>query len=274
MRAMPTKRGRRWAGLAVAGLVVFSGCAAGGDDQAGVVPDTGPGTTSTVPITEPPPVVTTAPEQILPEPVTVDGIPQVTVTPARAVVGSLVEFDGYGFVGRWMAGGPVWLSLGESCGLLAEVLADVRPDADGRLTGSFVVPEYGVCLGPPGGNILIAGNTYDLTYRCPTDCRIGSFTVVYPGDSTEEPTGTRCDGYVAFGPGEDGASGIYADGLSCDEARAFLAAHAEPTGAMNGAAHIEADGFVCDRTGQSDRFLPRSDYKCVRGDQVIFFVRT
>ncbi len=281
---MRTNRRWRWSVLGVAAFVVLAGCGDGGGagDEVGVArPPTEP-TTTTVPVlvtnsTVAQPTATTTPTTVaLPEPVFVGGIPQVTVTPTRGTVGTRVEVDGYGFEGRWQAGGPLWLSnsADETCGLLAEVDEDLLLGTDGHLTGSFVVPETGVCRSSPGSAINVAGNRLDILYRCDTDCRIGTFTVILPGESTEEPTGTECEGYVVFGRGEDLAGDIYADGLSCEEAKAFLQAHAQPTGAMNGAAHIEAEGFSCDRTGQSDRYLPRSNYKCTSGDQAIFFIRT
>lgn len=280
---MRAHRRRGWLALAAAGLVLLAGCAGNGEDEAGVTRTTTVEATSTVPVpvpaTEPALVTTTtAPEVTVapPRPVLVDGTPQVTVTPTRGVAGTRVEVDGYGFEGRWQAGGPLWLSNPdqEGCGLLAELDADLELGADGHLTGSFVVPAEGVCRDRPDFVVQIGGFTLDLLYRCNTDCKIGSFTIILPGESTEEPTGTMCEGAVVYGFGEDAASGIYADGLSCEEGMAFLQAHAEPSGAFTGAAHIEADGFTCDRTGQTDRYIPRANYKCTRGNQAIFFVRT
>ena len=284
-------RGRRgwvtWVTTAMGGLVMLVGCAESGQDEAGVTRTTTGETTSTVPVTVPPltattthdnTTTTTTPEVTVapPAPVFVDGRPQVVVTPSRGVVGTRVEVDGYGFEGRWQAGGTLWLGQpdDQECGLLAVLDDDVVPAGDGHLTGSFVVPETGVCRASPDRVVNLAGGTFDLLFRCNTDCRIGSFTVILPGESTDEPTGVRCDGVVFFGPGEDAAGDIYADGLSCDDAKSFLRAHAEPTGALNGIAHIEAEGFSCDRTGQSDVHLPRANYKCTRGLQTISFIRT
>ncbi len=261
---------------ALVGLVVLAGCEGDSKDEAGVTRTTIEATTSTVPTATVPTATPTTVTVAGPEPVLVDGIPQVTVTPTRAVVGTRVELDGYGFDGEWQEGGPLWFSSrhDEGCSLVAETVSAIEISADGHLTGSFVVPEKGACETSSIGETLIAGGAFDLMFVCRTGCSIGTFTVIQPGDSTEEPTGTKCEGAVFFGPGEDAAGEIYADGLSCEEAKAFLQAHAEPTGAMNGAAHIEADGFSCDRTGSSDRFLPRSNYKCTRGDRTIFFIRT
>ena len=93
--------------------------------------------------------------------------------------------------------------------------------------------------------------------------RAGAITVILPGESTEEPTGTRCES-VNFGGGENVAGEVYADGVSCDEAGSFLVAHAGPLGPVSAAAHIKAEGFSCDRTGQSDVHLPRANSKCTR----------
>jgi hypothetical protein len=43
---------------------------------------------------------------------------------------------------------------------------------------------------------------------------------------------------------------------------------------MSGPAHVETDGFTCDRTGRSEVNLPRANYTCVNGAQAIFFIRT
>ena len=276
---MRARRGWLWLTVGMAGLVLFVGCVESGQDEAGVTRTTTAETTSTLPVTQPPVAVTATTEVTVapPVPVLVDGIPQVVVTPSRGVVGTRVEVDGYGFEGRWQAGGTLWLGQrdDQECGLLAVLADELVPARDGHLTGSFVVPETGVCRVSSDRVVNLGGSgPLDLLFRCNTDCPVGSFTVILPGESTEEPTGTRCDGYVVFGPGEDLAGDIYADGLPCEDARAFLQAHAEPTGAMNGSAHIEAEGFSCDRTGQSDVHLPRSNYKCTRGSQAIFFIRT
>jgi hypothetical protein len=201
------------------------------------------------------------------------GMPRLVATPDNAPAGTRVRLEGHGFTGDpWQSsGGYLWLAVAGGqldCEVYAQAEHDVHVSPDGHLTGTFVVPATGVCRYGPEG-VSTAGHWYEIAYQC-TVCRVGTFSVA----GTEEPTGTNCDGYVVFGPGEDLAGDIYADGLSCDEAKAFLQAHAEPTGAVNGADHLEAEGFSCDRTGQSDVHLPRSNYKCTRDAQAIFFVRT
>ena len=276
---------RRWwllvVALAAVGLV-GSACGSGAtDDEAG---DARRSSTTEAPGREEPttsapqPSTSTAPITIaLPEPVLVDGVPQVKLTPSRGPAGTQVRLEGYGFTGDWQRDPKtLWLSDGHDvgeCGVLAVTESDLELSDDGRLAGSFVVPETGVCRFSSGAVVNLGSGRFDVTFRCSTDCRIGSFTMILPGESTEEPTGTACDGYVAFGTGEDLAGDINADGLSCDEAKAFLQRHGGPLGPINGLAHIDAEGFSCDRTGVSDVHLPRATYKCTGGAERIWFVR-
>ena len=198
-------------------------------------PDDHGATTSTVPVTQPPatatPEVTVAP----PVPVLVDGSPRWWSPPVGESSAPGSRWTGTGSTaGGRQAGRCGWASgttrSAGSCRARRRRRARPRraPDRqlrrarDGRLPGLVRRGRQPRGSGP-------------LRPRCsgatPTAAS-ASFTVILPGESTEEPTGTRCDGYVAFGPGEDLAGDIYADGLSCEEAKAFLQAHAEPTGAL------------------------------------------
>jgi hypothetical protein len=205
----------------------------------------------------------------------VDGIPQVKLTPSRAPVGTSVDVEGYGFTGEpWQtADGPLWLSGTNGCGLFAPADHDLRVSGDGHLVGSFVVPEKGECrFEEAPGEVSIAGGHFKLAFQC-TACHIGTFTVILDGESMEEPTGTECAA-VNFGGGENVAAQIFADGLPCAEAESFIRDNAAPWGPVQGPAHIDADGFSCERTGSSDRFLPRANYRCTRGAETIWFNRT
>ncbi len=292
----------RWVAMGVAVVAVTAACG-GGDgvkDEVGVVrpPAVGPTTTtppaatdatrpsgeSAPPEAGPPtsaPARVTATTVARPEPVLRDGVPQVKVTPSRATAGTRIELDGYGFTGEpWQSPetGHVWLSsvdpLGD-CHVMAQPEHDLRVSSDGHLTGGFVVPGTGFCQFTMEDRwVSTGGLRFDIDYHQCTDCTIGSFEVILPGESTEEPTGEECDQTVNFGLGENMAGDIYADGLSCEEAASFIRDHGAPLGPINGAAHIEAEGFSCDRTGVSDVHLPRANYKCVRGSQTIRFIRT
>jgi hypothetical protein len=200
---------------------------------------------------------------------------RLTITPTRAPAGARVRIEGDGYVGDpWRTGGgDVWLTElpGQGgCGLVARADNDLQVDAGGHLSGGFVVPATGMC--PTGGSELNTGPLrYDIAYQCP-DCHLGPFTVILAGESAEEPTGQACP-TVAFGV-QNVASDIYANGLTCEDAESFLRAHAAPWGPENGPAHADADGFSCDRTGQSDIHLPRANYKCTRDSQILSFIRT
>ncbi|MEA2973661.1 MAG: hypothetical protein QOG82_2119 [Actinomycetota bacterium] len=266
---MRADRYQWWAVVGMAAAVVLAGCGGGGGDRngAGVDRPAGEEPTTTAPATPP---TTTAP------PTSVAGDPRVTATPTRAPAGTRVQLAGDGFTGiPWQtAGGQLWLTeaAGQGgCDLVAEAEHDLQVTAGGHLAGSFVVPATGTCRFSAGNELNTGPLRYDIAYQC-TACVIGSFTVILEGESMEEPTGEPCP-TVAFGV-QNVASDIYADGLPCDEAAAFLRANAAPWGPMSGPAHVEADGFTCDRTGRSDIHLPRANYKCTRDSEVIFFIRT
>jgi len=209
-------------------------------------------------------------------PVYVNGVPQVTATPSRGVAGTRVRLEGYGFADtRWRRGADdLWLTdtRGESdCLVVAPAEHDVTVTADGHLSGTFVVPARGACRFG-AGEVDTGPLEYEISYQC-TDCHIGTFTVILPGESTEEPTGARCRDNVVYGV-QNLADEIYAEGLSCPEAVLFVRDQAGSWQPPDGPAHVEADGFSCDRTGRSDGLPPRANYRCNRGAQTIWLVRT
>jgi len=297
---MRADRRRWWFGIGLAAVVLATACGDGGAgtrEEAGVERPARVVATTTAPPPATPTTVATATTVVTPsttpttsgrpqtaEPIVnrpdaeyVNDTPQVRAFPTRGPAGTRVRLEGYGFTDEmWRAdGGNLWLSSigGVDCSLMASAEHDLRVSGDGHLTGSFIVPEKGICRFSDGREVLTGGFGYHIAYQC-TACQIGRFTVILPGESAEEPTGTPCDGWVGFGGGENLASEIYADGLSCEDAKTFVQAHGGSLGPIAGAAHIDADGFSCDRTGQSDRYLPRANYKCTRGAQAIFFIRT
>jgi hypothetical protein len=294
-----------WCVIGMAGVVFAGACGDGGNgvrSEAGIArPADGaaPGVSvsstiapasSAAVASTPRPAPTTTPTTAAPvadvvamhhQPVYVDGAPQATMTPSRAPAGTRVTLDGYGFIGDpWQVGdGYMWMTSTEEqgdCYLIAQPEFDVHVSDDGHLTGSFVVPGTASCRFTIEDRIMTtAGLRYDIEYhQCGNACILGTFTVILPGESMAEPTGTRCDQRVDFGGGENVAGEIYADGLSCEEAESFLRVHAGPLGPTTGPAHIEAEGFSCNRTGRSDVHLPRANYTCTRGAQAIWFIRT
>lgn len=179
----------------VIGLVLVGAC--GGDTEGAVplrtVPPT-PTSTSTVPATTttaPPTTETTrvrvtttvaprAATTVAPRPpVLVDGVPQVTVTPARAGVGDRVHVEGYGFTDeQWKA--PVstlWLTASPTgCALYAEAQHNIQVSADGHLSGDFIVPGRGGCRMSDVEDMPVTPGTYGIAYAC-TACSVGTFTV-------------------------------------------------------------------------------------------------
>ncbi|MEA2933164.1 MAG: hypothetical protein QOI56_1949 [Actinomycetota bacterium] len=279
---MTRSRGRLWLAIGIAGLVVATGCGRGntvhdGAGVAGGASTTSAPVTAAVPTTTSPPPVTLGEIGALPDPVVVDGVPQARATPTRAPAGTRVRLEGYGFTGDpWQtAGGSLWLTATTArggCAVFAEAENDVRVTPDGHLSGSFIVPSKGSCRFSTGESDTGPAG-YDIAYQC-TACRIGTFTVILPGESMEEPTGTRCDTTVNFGV-QDSALEVYATGLTCADAESFLRAHAGPLRPVAGPAHVDVEGFSCDRTGQSAAALPpRANYTCTNGAQSIWFIRT
>lgn len=165
---------------------------------------------------------------------------------------------------------PLWLAGGPSgCDFFAEADHEVRVTADGRLTGSFVVPSHGGCRQSSGDDVPVLAGRYRIVYQC-TACTIGEFTVT----KSAPPATADCDD-VGFAPASDNlASDIVARGLSCEEAEAVVRKVGGPLGPINGAARGEADGFTCVRTSQQQAGLPSAQYECTRGGQRITFLRT
>ena len=198
--------------------------------------------------------------------------PRVTASPAGAAPGTRVSIAGDGFVAEhwrtpnvplWLAGGP------PGCDFFAGADHEVRVTADGRLTGSFVVPSHGACRQSSQGDVRMLAGTYRIVYQC-TACTIGEFMVT----KSTPPATANCDD-VGFSPNSDNlASDIVAHGLSCEEAETVVRKVGGPLGPINGAARGEADGFTCVRTSQEEAGLPSAAYECTRGGQRITFIRT
>jgi hypothetical protein len=184
-------RGRWLATAAVVGLVGLGAC--GGDTEGAVplrtVPPTSaaPSTTTTEPpttettrvrvTTTVAPRVTTTVRPRPPAPV--DGVPQVTATPARAGVGARVHVEGDGFTDEhWKAPvAPLWLtgSVG-GCSLYAQAEHNVQVSADGHLSGDFIVPGRGECRMSDVAEVPVTPGSYGIAYSC-TACSVGTFTV-------------------------------------------------------------------------------------------------
>ena len=118
------------------------------------------------------------------QPVYKDGLPQVTTTPSRAMVGGTVRFSGTGFTdSMWRSGETLWL-VGTSeggCSLYAQAEGSrVTLRAGGLLEGELVVPPSGVCRqNQPLQLADIAPGHYRLAYGC-TPCFIGELTIFEP----------------------------------------------------------------------------------------------
>ena len=258
------------------GLVVLSGCSGDGARTLGPVP-TAPSTSTTastvaVATTKAEPAVT--PTTVRPSSTTttagprlVDGIPQVTATPARAAVGGQVRIEGIGFTdSMWrVADAPLWLVGRTGCALYAQANHSVMVSASGRLTGEFTVPAFGGCRMSEGSAEPVTAGTYRIAFAC-TPCFIGDLDVTAGAG--------RCAD-VVFAPNSDNlASAVTAFNIPCTEAEALVRRAGPQAGAVNGSARFEVDGFTCVRTAESDRGLPSADYDCTSGARRVVFHRT
>jgi hypothetical protein len=268
--------------LAVAGLLVLTGCSSGGDPASlgpvPTAPSTVPETTAT---TAPATTTTTAARATTTttrsstattsRPAVVDGVPQVTATPARAPVGARVRIEGTGFTDdRWKAGAPpLWLSGPgpEGCNLFAEAEHTVTVSAAGRLTGELVVPYVGGCrMSESGDAVPVRAGVHRIVFAC-TACFIGEIEVTAGA--------VRCAD-VGFTPNSDDvAGGIVAAGMTCAEAEALVRTVGQQVQSLGGPSRVEASGFVCVRTSQDDgsRGLPSSTFECTSGSKRVTFVR-
>lgn len=270
---------RRHSLLALSALLVLSGCSGGGARSLGPVPTaptTSPTTTvrvtstsTTAPSTTAAPTTTvraTTPTTAGPR--LVNGIPQVTATPARAPIGGRVRVEGIGFTdGMWRApAAPLWLaSTTGGCSLYAELQRSVTVSPDGRLAGEFTVPLRGGCRMSDESRLLTAG-TYRIVFGC-TACFVGELVVT--------TSATACRD-VAFAPNTDNlASDVVAAGMDCAEAEAVVRAAGAKAGPVNGpVGPFDVSGFSCVRTGASERGLPWADYACDSGSKTLTFHRT
>ncbi len=277
---MRRNRSSRASTMAVAGLLVVLGaCSGGGDPQSlGPVPTAPsttvePTTTTTVPAattttargattTRPP--AGSAPASTV-KPVVVEGVPQVTASPARAAVGARVRIDGTGFTDEmWQArGATLWLAEKAGC-LYAEAQHSVAVSAAGRLTGELTVPASGNCRMSDVGERPVTSGAYRIVFAC-TACAIGELVVT--------TTAGPCVN-VEFAPSSDNlAVEIRATGVGCVEAEALVRKVGTQVRSVGGPSRVEADGWVCVRTSQSDQGLPSSEFECLNGSRKVTFRR-
>ena len=270
---------RRYSLIALLGLLVVLGGCSGGDARSlGPVP-TAPTTTTTVPVTSttPPTTATTVvPTTSRPgatattstaAPRLVNGIPQVTATPARAPVGGRVRIEGTGFTdAMWRAPAPpLWLAEKGGCNLFAQADHSITVTVAGRLSGEFTVPAAGNCRMSDLGERPVVAGSYRIAFTC-TACSIGELEVT--------ASASRCSD-VAFAPNSDNlASEIVATGVTCAEAEALVRKVGRQVGAVGEPSRVEADGWVCIRTASNERFLPNSDFACTSGSKTVTFRRT
>ncbi len=268
--------------LGVAGMLLLTGCSGEGDPASlGPVP--------TAPSTVPETTTTTAPAATTTtvvrsttstrpttattaRPAVVDGVPQVTATPARAAVGARVRIEGTGFTDdRWKVGGAsLWLSGPgpEGCNLFAEAEHTVTVSAAGRMTGEFVVPYVGGCrMSETGEAVPVRAGVHRIVFAC-TACFVGEVEVT--------DGAVRCSN-VGFTPNSDDvAGGIIAAGMTCSEAEALVRTVGAQVRSVGGPTRVDADGFACVRTSQDDgaRGLPSSTFECTSGARRVTFDRT
>jgi hypothetical protein len=265
------RRKTGFAACSLLGALILGACAGDDAQSLGPVP-TAPSTTA-VPTTTPAPVTTTstsrapATTSTTLKTVLVDGIPQATVTPSRAEVGTVVRIEGSGFTdASWQSGEePLWLSGGSpGCSLYAEAQHTITVSASGRLTGTFTVPAMGGCRMSDLPPRPVPGGTYAVVFSC-TVCVIGRFEVVGPGACAD----------VAFAPNSDNlATAVIATGVSCADAEALVRKVGAQVRSVGGPSRVEVDGYVCLRTGENTApGLPASDFECTSGSRKITFRR-
>ncbi len=266
--------------MAVAGLLVVLGaCSSGGDPRSlGPVPTAPtttaePTTTTTVPapttttaggVTTSRPPATPAPATTM-KPVVVDGVPQVTASPSRAAVGARVRIEGTGFTDEmWQArSATLWLAEKGGC-LYAAAQHTVTVSAAGRLNGELTVPSSGNCRMSDVGERAVTSGTYRIVFAC-TACAIGELVVT----TTAGPCAN-----VEFAPNSDNlAVEIRATGVGCVEAEALVRKVGTHVRSVGGPSRVEADGWVCNRTSQSDQGLPSSEFECISGSKKVTFRR-
>ena len=266
---------RRHRLIPLAGLLVLSGCS--GDDprslgQVPTAPSTSTTTATTLPVTSTAPSTTSAPAttarpSTTAAPVLVNGIPQVTATPARAPVGGRVRLEGTGFTDpMWRtAEPPLWLAGGTGCNFYAQASHSITVSSTGRLTGEFTVPSTGNCRMSDILERPVTSGAYRIVFLC-TPCAIGELQVTTTAGPCVE---------VAFSPNSDNVAGqITATGMDCAEGEALVRRAGAQLGPVSGTARLEVDGFVCVRTALSDRGLPSADYECTSGSKKVTFHRT
>jgi hypothetical protein len=264
---------------AVFGLLVLGACSGGGAQSLGPVP-TAPTTTtsSTVPVTS---TVAPATSTTTPSPATtsrastttvagprlVNGVPQVTATPARTPIGGRVRVEGTGFTdAMWRAASPaLWLAEKAGCNLFAEATHSINVSAAGRLTGEFTVPAAGACRMSDLGEQPVMAGSYRIVFAC-TACSIGELEVTTSASACED---------VGFAANSDNlASDIVAVGMTCSEAETLVRKAGVLAKAVGDPSRFDEDGFTCTRVAFSDRFLPASDWSCTSGSKQVTFHRT
>ncbi len=266
----------RWITGHVALALLALGACSSGDDATSLGPVATAPSTTLAPTPVPPSTTTTVPVVTTATPstttiapaVVVNGIPQVTATPARAAVGALVRIEGNGFTDEmWRAQGTnLWLAEKTGCNLYALATHTVTISAAGRLTGQFTVPPIGNCRMSDIGERPVTSGSYRIVFTC-TACFIGELEVT----TTAGPCVS-----VGFTPNSDNlASDIVAMGIGCVEAEALVRKVGAQVGATGGPSRVEADGWVCVRVSQNDgRGLPSSDFECTSGSKKVTFHRT
>lgn len=154
---------------------------------------------------------------------------------------------------------------GTTCDLYAQAAHTITVSSGGRLTGEFRVPAMGNCRMTSLADRPVPTGAYRIVFSC-TACTIGAFDVTLPPD--------RCVN-VAFAVNSDNlASDIVASGLSCAEAEALVRKVGAQVRSVGGPSRVEADGFVCLRTAETDVGLPASDFECTSGSKRVTFHRT
>jgi len=155
--------------VATAVVLLLAACSSGGGESAssgGAAP-----TAATVAATPATTVTTTPPTTMV--------VPQVTVSPSRATIGTKISIAGEGFTAdNWkQAGASLWVAQAQPrCDFFAAADHTVTVSADGRLTGEFVIPSIVSCRFTAGAVVDVTPGTYRIVYQC-GPCNIGEVEV-------------------------------------------------------------------------------------------------
>ncbi|MGI8684953.1 MAG: Kelch repeat-containing protein [Acidimicrobiales bacterium] len=188
-----------------------------------------------------------------------------------------------------VAGGSVlvWGGNGEGGAVNDGAAYDVAAGAWRMLPESPLLPRGGHSAVWTGSDMLVWGGEDLPVVRSdgaalrPPPAGVPGPPVTGDTPATQPPRATPaalpatpCSDVVFTPDSEDMAGNIVAEGISCDQAEAFIrrVGHALP--ATGGPAELDQSGSMCVRTALTDEGVPSASYECTGTGRRITFVRT